>query len=657
MIDYPKLSTEDSEGKKAAVKPPKAGKPAATKSATSPEGQQRPARKIQVSPEEQKRREALREKTLANQEARAELQSKSLEQRRAKLEAKGKLMLPPELKVKTVLPTAPPPPPNDVIPHIKGKATKLLTEDLEPVDAYYALIDLRHAQPSHLIDVNSRITPNSVYPKMAQPRDYGWNSNNHRKVLRHVTQKYDPHYTTDDPGPTGGPSSITPRGFAHNGNGRLIEQLYSAALDQSDPGKGHYDWLANAYEREAAKFGINPADVKKIRDEGGYPSIVRITPGVQEGTDEFETLARAGNKSTTEVEDPVLEAASNAKLVFKAEDPEQQMAQLADLFKKETDLASVLQKPNHPLVRMIRDIVSTKPSYASYFDKKERLHGEGRNRVENMLLSVVIPDFNLLQTADYQAKAFKNVIGDALPSIIRSGKDIIEPLERAMRFVVENPDVRTYANFRNAYNQGALEFPDGTTKTDPVTLELLDAMYRTKVKGRWSAAGMQSVFRNVAGEIAQHRLQKEGKGLFKKATATPEEQAKQLESGLVSAIRDGASEDAIARTMSHAAAHQQEQQQEGGEQAAVAQDEGLADEEGNEEKSPQSATPVVAPAATKSQPSSRQKSFLDQMSQRHHHDATRDLYTAVHAAYYHKVTSPPQRVARKNSAPKRSKVH
>lgn len=39
------------------------------------------------------------------------------------------------------------------------------------------------------------------------------------------------------------------------------------------------------------------------------------------------------------------------------------------------------------------------------------------------------------------------------------------------------------------------------------------------------------------------------------------------------------------------------------------------------------------------------------------HDATRDLYTAVHAAYYHKTTFPPQRVARKNSAPKKSKVH
>jgi len=360
--------------------------------------------------------------------------------------------------------------------------------------------------------------------------------------------------------------------------------------------KGDYKWLKDAVIAKAKQYGFDDQQIKQM-EQMEHPYLVRVHPGIRSGSDEFAKFAAIGNKETRQTEMPIREAASIGKTVLSQDD----LNDLAGQVSGETTIGQVLKAKNHPIVQKLRDRLENTAGYHKFFGTNGQLHESGRDLVEDMILSRFIRPQVLEKGSE--TRSLKNAIGTALPHLIRIGSQITEPLEKAFEFIANNPGVKSLEQLRDATKrQGAL-FETGK-EVDRVTQKLLEEMYASKNKtGGFSSPATRTLFHEIAKAASDRRRDIGGRSLL----GEPET------SWLDDVI--GAVHKARRKTEEVERLKAEEQKR----------------------KSAQAKSPTLFTARR--------------------HDAAVELYSAVHAAYYHKVTSPPQRVARKNSAPKRSKVH
>lgn len=579
----------------------------------------------QLTPEQQKKKQELRDRELKLREARI---SRAEEREKERLKGGGtsrgrsgaektKVIVPEEFQITKTLPQSPPTPDGQKIPMTIGKATEIYADDYLPVQAYYAITELHNLAPSHIIKDDSSIAPNPNYKNPgAQPRNYEPGSRNHEKVLRHYAQKRHRYWTTDNPDPVAGPPTVDEQGQVSNANGRTITLLYLAARELSGHA-GEYDWMRKALSESAEHYGISPDEVAKYK----FPVLVRITPTIRAGTPEFDELARAGNRRTQQTEDPIGEAASMSKKVA----PDELLADLQkkNLISGNMTLSDVLSDKNHPLVKALYNEVKQSADVASYFDDEGSLHAEGRNRAENVLLGRFIENVPLLRRADYQFRSFKNAVGDALPAIIAIGEPIKKQLESAVKYVVTHPAVKSYQHFLDDTGRQKSLIETGN-EADPIALSLLDAMYRTKKttktgKSVWNSAAMINMFSNMAAAVKHRRLAESGRSLL----GPPKSD---ISSDLVDAIEGSTTQEALERSEIRRARDESSQSE---------SQQSTPTRSGIEEQSRH-----AAPASPRQQ---EKRLFTGRMSC----DATLDLYTAVHMAYYGKRRRHQRGTARK----------
>jgi len=383
------------------------------------------------------------------------------------------------------------------IPMLTGDPTEIYGEGIEPVSGYYAIVDLKNLQPSHLIDKDERISENPNFKhKTDQPRDYSPGSENHAKVMRHFNERKHRYWTTDNPDAIAGPSTIDENGQVSNGNGRVIAATLAAK-------KGDYDWMREAVKKAARKYNIPPEEVDKIE----HPYLVRVHPGLNAGSKEFGLFARVGNEQTSQTEHPIREAASLGDRVLDM----QELSDLSDKLSGDNTLGQVLSKQNHPLVSRLREALKNKAAYNKYFTG-EKLHDNGKNLVEDMVLTRFIPA-EVLEIPS-ETRSLKNALGTAVPQLIQAGDTIKKPLEKAFKFIANHPEVKSIEQLRDHnVRQGSL-FEKGN-EVDQVTQALLEEMYRTKGKGgQFSGPALRNLFHEIAKAASDRRRDTGGGSLF-----------------------------------------------------------------------------------------------------------------------------------------------
>lgn len=468
------------------------------------------------------------------------------------------------------------------IPMLKGTATQIHGEGIKPVQGHYAVVDLSDLKPSHIGDKDERISENPDYKtKSDQPRDYSPGSENHKKVLRHLSDKVHSYWTTDNPDALAGPSTIDEEGQVSNGNGRAIVAMIAAH-------KGDYKWLKDAVVNKAPQYGFTPEQVSDMQ-KMEHPYLVRVHPSIKSGTDEFGLFAAAGNKETRQTELPVREAASIGKTVIN----DKELSDLADQMTGDVTLGQVLNKQNHPLVARLRDAIQNTAAYNKFFTG-DKLHEQGRNLVEDMVLSKFIDPAILENPAE--TRSLKNALGTAVPHLIRIGPEIKKPLEKAFDYIATHPQVKTLAHLRDDTQRQKGLFEKGN-EVDETAKAILEEMYKTKTgSGSFSGPAIRTLFHEIAKAATDRRRDTSGRSLLGAPTT----------SWLDDAIR---------------AVNQASRRNE-------------------------TAAQPVQP-----KPNPAQKGLF---TARTRHDAELELYSQVHLAYYGGMTTPTQRVARKNRYAKQS---
>lgn len=692
-IDYSDPSSKTSEGKKAAVKPPKAEKAAAQ--VKSPDDAAR----------EEHKRLKLENDILYQKQRKAKLEAIERGEvpqgrgRRSKQEEKAEQ--PPKpigatLENATIKLENRPPNPIVTSKILRGADTIVHVGD-QTLPAYYAWAELDDVVGSHEIKNGRYVYNPRRSDPSEQPRDYSEGTDDNKKIglygdqiERHGSA---PYYVSPIPKAQDGPMTVDDQNLeVSNGNGR---RLIAERLRE----RGKYHIIANevtqaANDKRFSGGNVTPDDVKRLK----HPILIRVVPNLPAGSEGFKKLASHGNESISFSLPPTRAAAQLGNTVLDEEITSQIVNAMQD--EESDDTVGDLLTGDHPVSEMIKERIPASER-SKYLNPDGTFNSQAKPLLQDMVLSRFI-DIDSLERGNL-APSLTNAIGSSAGQLLQVGPPAKEPLQAAFKFIIDNrKNIKTYQQYREQRGSHLLPELETLTKAggelSELTEPLLEEFYKAKSKsGQFSARAIREVLTDLAKASVERttydplwrpvetvRPMLMARAKDPSIHFSPYEQ-RQFQKAMKE-LRIENPQDFLKLPVKEQIDLMQSKRQKAAKMATPygAEDESWVNlflrvrEDRRKKKErqaqllagvpstssqPRSSQTVESPAVPTTsataapQPKPAQKGLGFEYTQRRHHDATRDLYTAVHAAYYRKTTFPPQRVARKNSAPKRSKVH
>lgn len=369
------------------------------------------------------------------------------------------------------------------IPHSKGVATSISVPGGKDVSGHYAVIDLKHLNPSHSYS-SGRPSPNPNFPAGLQPRDYSPRSENDMKV-RDMVRLQKPGYYLSHPDATSGAPVISPNGDVINGNGRAMSLQLAAS-------QGNMGWYRSALEQHLPSVGLDASSLSGKEN----PVLVRMVP-MDSSSNEAREFARSGNVSTTQQDSPTRTGASLGALIDNdvlggIEIPE------------DSTLSEVLSKnANHPLTRTIFQNIPSQVR-PTYFTPEGHLTDSGKEMVTDMLLTKLLP-VETVERMGSQSRSLKNAIEASIPQVmsLRGKVDITPQLNEAIQYLMKNPKDSNPGLVDQTLSQSGI-WSDTKQTLSPGSRMLVDFLLNARnASGGYGSRVVRSGLVNLAKRMAE----------------------------------------------------------------------------------------------------------------------------------------------------------
>jgi hypothetical protein len=367
----------------------------------------------------------------------------------------------------------------------ESSATEVLIPGAQnPLKARYALRELDDITPSHS---GRTFQPNENYP-YKNDRDYN-DPNNRGKVLNGAMQgQFDPRYhITDNPDATNGPIITDQDGNALGGNGRamILQRVYGL----NKPGAQAYRDLLT---RKAAQFGIDPAEVAKMKQ----PVLVREIDGGQLAGEGAQDAITDLNKTGTAALTPAERAIADSRRV--SEGTLDTIAGRLENAGADATLADVLGgKSGADILNRLIDDGVIGPQERAAYAKGSELTADGKTRISKLVLGRFFRDPAQL---DNLAPSLRNKIERMAAPLARveryEGWSLSQHLGDALD-LLDQARAHGSANLDDVVNQSGLF---GSQQFSPEAIALANALRDMKPTELTKAARQYAAEAKQAGE-------------------------------------------------------------------------------------------------------------------------------------------------------------
>lgn len=324
-----------------------------------------------------------------------------------------------------------------------GRDTTVVVPGGQPIPAKYELRELSDVRASHEVlqsgGMRSRAKAGE-YPDSLQPRDYDNAPGEQMKVLE-GSNKLEPRYlVSEHPDATNGPPTITRDGnVVINGNGRQM-------MMEGSRFRGTYDRYREYLAANAEKFGLDPAEIARMKEPALY-RVVDLDPNGAEAS----AFARAGNVTTTQAQSPERTAAAHRELI--TDDILKRLRLEGD----ETFSQAVVSKEGESFRQALRDRLP--PSVRdAYFDGEGQLTEAGKELVQNMMLTKILP-VDLIEALGRDRKQLLNNVEAAIPQLLKlrgnnaHAFNVTPEIVEALEYLGRNPEAKDATYIQNSLDQ------------------------------------------------------------------------------------------------------------------------------------------------------------------------------------------------------------
>jgi hypothetical protein len=293
---------------------------------------------------------------------------------------------------------------------ILGEDTTIEMPDGETRDATFAVVEMDDILASH--DENS-FNDTEGYPSQngmnANPRNYKTDAVAMDKVNRDAKNLKPSIVISDSATPETGVPIITTDGIVVSGNGRTMAIKLA---DRIAPEK--YAEYKSNLEKRAAKFGIDPNEIKKMKN----PVLVKIDTKIKEYS--IKELD-AYNQKAQKGESPVDKAIKRAGIISANQRLKDGILRIiagyntmSELFDNRADRSAVID------LLEANGIITTQER-SEYVGANKELTEDGKDLVNDVLLATIISP-EVMRATD-NVKSFKRNIVNALPLLTENYKN------------------------------------------------------------------------------------------------------------------------------------------------------------------------------------------------------------------------------------------
>jgi len=293
---------------------------------------------------------------------------------------------------------------------ILGEDTTIEMPNGETRDATFAVVEMDDILASH--DENS-FNDTDGYPSQngmnANPRNYKTDAVAMDKVNRDANNLKPSIVISDSATPETGVPIITTDGIVVSGNGRTMAIKLSERIA---PEK--YAEYRNNLEKRAAKFGIDAAEVKKMRN----PVLVKVDTKIKEYS--IKELD-AYNQKAQKGESPVDKAIKRAGIITANQRLKDGILRIiagyntmSELFDNKADRGAIID------LLEANDII-TSQERSEYVGQNKELTEDGKDLINDVLLATIVSP-EVMRATD-NVKSFKRNIVNALPLLTENYKN------------------------------------------------------------------------------------------------------------------------------------------------------------------------------------------------------------------------------------------
>lgn len=331
--------------------------------------------------------------------------------------------------------------PSGELGHV-GAATAIATAGGKPIPAHYELRELGAVKASHEAKPPHNLRDRAAageYPAGLQPRNYA-EPGELNKVWDNAKAMETGYYISEHPDATNGPPTISPSGHVINGNGRQMSLEAARHV-------GTYEKYRAMLEAKAEQFGLDPAQVRKMKE----PALYRVVH-MELGSPEAHEFARVGNVQAGHAQRPERIAASLAHLITP------------------NMVASLKLKGDETFSRLVNDstgkdfreklfLAMPPPIRGQYFEEGQRLTEAGKEMVQHMMLAKVLP-IEMVEELGRERRQMLNTIEGAVPQLLKIATDpamakvnVVPQMIEALTFLMKHERVKDAADAKNALDQ------------------------------------------------------------------------------------------------------------------------------------------------------------------------------------------------------------
>jgi len=293
---------------------------------------------------------------------------------------------------------------------VLGEDTTIEMPDGETRDATFAVVEMDDILASH--DENS-FNDTDGYPSQngmnANPRNYKTDAVAMDKVNRDANNLKPSIVISDSATPETGVPIITTDGIVVSGNGRTMAIKLSQRIA---PEK--YAEYRNNLEKRAAKFGVDPAEVKKMRN----PVLVKVDTKIKEYS--IKELD-AYNQKAQKGESPVDKAIKRAGIITANQRLKDGILRIiagyntmSELFDNKADRSAIIDL-------FEANGIITAQERSEYVGANKELTEDGKDLVNDVLIATIISP-EVMRATD-NVKSFKKNIVNALPLLTENYKN------------------------------------------------------------------------------------------------------------------------------------------------------------------------------------------------------------------------------------------
>ena len=293
---------------------------------------------------------------------------------------------------------------------VLGEDTTIEMPNGETRDATFAVVEIDDILASH--DENS-FNDTGGYPSQngmnANPRNYKTDAVAMDKVNRDANNLKPSIVISDSATPDTGVPIITTDGIVVSGNGRTMAIKLSERIA---PEK--YAEYRNNLEKRAAKFGIDAAEVKKMRN----PVLVKVDTKIKEYS--IKELD-AYNQKAQKGESPVDKAIKRAGIITANQRLKDGILRIiagyntmSELFDNKADRSAIID------LLEANDII-TSQERSEYVGQNKELTEDGKDLINDVLLATIVSP-EVMRATD-NVKSFKRNIVNALPLLTENYKN------------------------------------------------------------------------------------------------------------------------------------------------------------------------------------------------------------------------------------------